>query len=506
MPVQDVFLPYCQDVRHPQDTLFFYVEHDFRFHHRDDERPEDWLPLVAGEDPLDVLPRSWEPFPGAEPLARSGSAEGGGGISESQRRGRFSSMLQPVRRSTRDGDPHDVSPEFCDCIAYCNAASREGLGDLVWLGWNGGHTNVGAKVKYPNRISFGSQLMALTARGAKKLQEALKARGAGHIDLKILDCLEKNADLRSCSSYVCPPIGGFSSQHTSLNLAQARPGPWNKGWCYGGTNEYNRTEHYEPKRRCIAKFQWDTPLEIVTVPEVPDVSGRLHWRTLLPPRHPSTEDETARRILTAWGWLDEHGAWLGWAWTRGPRWWRDPPEKGWGKGRDRGRWLSIEEQVQQLPPNNYWRTIQLAPEGPPCLEGRRVDDAPMSALGLLLATACVEVPEHAAHESRPMREKRQAQAQYMQRHFTDDADQALRVYVHDPSRNVCGRFWNILSSARGASRPRRNRIEPLLESVCRNMYTNILTALDPWSPTRLISGALVSPSGRQMHAGMPGSA
>ena len=39
--------------------------------------------------------------------------------------------------------------------------------------------------------------------------------------------------------------------------------------------------------------------------------------------------------------------------------------------------------------------------------------------------------------------------------------------------------------------------EPFLESVCRNMYTNILTALVPWSPVRLISGALVSPSGRQ---------
>ena len=54
IPVQGVFLPCCQDVQHPSDTLFFYVEHDFRFHKRDDEAPKDWLPLVAGEDPLDV--------------------------------------------------------------------------------------------------------------------------------------------------------------------------------------------------------------------------------------------------------------------------------------------------------------------------------------------------------------------------------------------------------------------------------------------------------------------
>ena len=137
MPVQDVFLPYCQDIRHTSDTLFFYVEHDFRFHQRDDESPRDWLPLVAGEDPLDVLQRRWEPIPGTEDLACSEMAKGAGGIPEKLRRGRFGSLRQPVRRSTNDGDPNDVSPEFCDCTAYCNAAAKKGRAAAISCGSGG---------------------------------------------------------------------------------------------------------------------------------------------------------------------------------------------------------------------------------------------------------------------------------------------------------------------------------------------------------------------------------
>lgn len=200
-------------------------------------------------------------------------------------------------------------------------------------------------------------------------------------------CLQHSDHLQSCSSYVCPPIGGFSSQHTSLNVAGQRPGPWNKQWCLGRTNGHKRSDHKEPKRRCIAKFQWTEPLATVTEPDVPDVAGVLHWRTMPPPRGPGTEDETARRILNSWGWLDENGAWLGWACTHGPQWWPDSPDKGCGRDRNRGRRLSIAEQLQQMPSDNYWRTIQVAPEVPPCLGGRRLKNSPVSALGMLLATA-----------------------------------------------------------------------------------------------------------------------
>lgn len=175
-------------------------------------------------------------------------------------------------------------------------------------------------------------------------------------------------------------------------------------------------------------------------PIIPDVDGALHWLTMLPPRGPDSLDEKARHILDTWGWLDENGAWLGWAWTRGPKWWQDPPDKGKGRGRDRGRSLSMNEVLQRMEPENYWRTIQLAPEGPPSLEGRRAQDSPVSALGLLLATACAEVPEQTGHESRGCRLERQARAYYMQRHFCADPDMAARRCMCDPSSILNGRF------------------------------------------------------------------
>lgn len=101
-------------------------------------------------------------------------------------------------------------------------------------------------------------------------------------------CLQRSDHLQPCSSEVCPPIGGFSSQRSSLNVAGQRPCPWNKQWCLGRTHEHNKSDHKEPKRRCVAKFQWPEPLATVTEPDVPDVAGVLHWRTMRPPRGPGT--------------------------------------------------------------------------------------------------------------------------------------------------------------------------------------------------------------------------
>ena len=430
VPVQDVFLPYCQDVRHTSDTLFFYVEHDFRFHERDNRPPETWLPLVAGEDPVDTIVRPWERLPGAEPLARSGKGSAATAVPETARRGRFSDMRQSVRRSTADGGEDDVSEELCECIAYCNAAARHSLGDFVWLGWNGGHTAPGQRRRGPpTRICFGTQLLAMTPLVAALLEERLRARGPGHIDLKILECLAASPELRNCSSYVNPPVGGFSTHHASLNAPGTRPGPWNKPWCLGGTNEHNSTSWKTPERRCIARFQWDEPLVECSRVQLPDINGALLWRTQRPPRGPWQLDDMARRILTEWGWLDERGRWLGWAYTRGERWWADPEAKAGGRGRKGGKAPSIEEQLERMPENDYWRTLQVAPAGPPALGGVRRDDSPVSALGLELATACARIPQGHRHEQRAARDERQARAQYLQRKFTSVEQQAERACV-----------------------------------------------------------------------------
>ena len=424
-PVQDVFLPYCQDARHPQDTLIFYVEHDFRFHQRDDQAAAQWLPFVAGDGALEVLPRPWEWFPAKEPRARSGKGYAGPVGSRPEGRGRHSNMTKSVRCGTADGGPDAVSDELCDCIAYCNQAARHSIGDFVWLGWNGGPTAPGQRARGPStRICFGSQLLAVTPRGAAQLEAALRQRGPGHIDLQILECLEATPGLRACSSYVNPPVGGFNSHHASTNIEGHRPGPWHKPWCLGGTNEHNGTSWQSPQQRCIARFQWDVPLVSCSRVALPDVAGLLHWRTRRPPRSPLLLDAKAEAMLNEWGWLDDNGQWLGWAFARGARWWNDPAYKGGGKGQEGGSPLMPDEQLQRLPPTDYWKTLQVAPAGPPALGGVRRSDAPVSALGFELATASEGIPSLVGHNDRAARDERHARAQYLERNFTDVDGQA----------------------------------------------------------------------------------
>jgi hypothetical protein len=214
-----------------------------------------------------------------------------------------------------------------------------------------------------------------------------------------------------------------------MNVAGRRPGPWNKPWCLGGTSEHNATSWKTPEQRCIAKFQWTVPLRSVEQVPLPDVDGMLQWRTRRPPGSPRSCDARAEAILKEWGWLDERGRWLGWAFSRGPRWWVDPPAKGGGKGRKGGAPLSVEEQLQRLPPNDYWKTLQVAPGGPPVLGGDRRDDAAVSALGLELATSCEGIPRNLAHDQRAARDERHARAHYLQRKFTDDDGEATRACV-----------------------------------------------------------------------------
>gem|GEM_PF-5125394 len=433
---QEVFLPYVADERHEPDSLIFYIEHDFRFHQRDDLAAEVWLPLMASQDPADVAWERHHARPTAEPLARVPPAEREEALPEGLRRGRFSGMLASSRPGTRDHG--EVSEELADCVALCNAASRHGLGEFVWLSWNAGHASESGTAKrrsVASRINFGSQLLAFTPDGARLMAAAIASRRSpgGHLDHVLLDCVSKDETLRNCSSYVYPPIGGFSELHQSLNRDTRRRSPWECHWSRGGTNEYNQTPGKWGERRQIARFPrpGHTGLpSTVVAPHLPDVGGEWLWRTRLPPRGPADPDPQWQALLRVRGWIDDDGEWLGWLHQTQPPWW-DSRAKGSGRG-SRGsgsggwhapRHIDADQLLGRLPRNDYWRTLQESPHAPPVLGGVR-QSTQLSALAYELACAPENSPGTWRHHERGATEMRWARQQYMMRFFVAAPDEA----------------------------------------------------------------------------------
>ena len=76
-------------------------------------------------------------------------------------------MWLEVKGKAPRADFEHPSEELVDLVRICTAASRCGYGNLVWLGWQPGMP--GERVKEPNRVGFGSQLIAVSVQGAARL-------------------------------------------------------------------------------------------------------------------------------------------------------------------------------------------------------------------------------------------------------------------------------------------------------------------------------------------------
>ena len=403
---EDVFVPYMLDPRHPPDTVFFYNEHDFRFHEQDNISAREWLPLAAAAPPQgtsaisDVEP---EPFARQEPPAR-----------RPRQQAAFSDMRQPTRM--QGSEPVDVSPELLDCIHLVNEASRANLDDLVWLSWNA--CEAGRVPRRATHMAFGAQLIAFTVSGARRLQKVFASQKPWHIDAVLRWwCESDDPAARNCC-YVFPPVGGFSSQHSSVNAEGQRTGPWDEAWSQGGTNPYNATFGKRwPQERQLALFAKKGPLNAVRQVRLPATDSSLFWRTQMPPRFLRSDDPLWWAGLRRRGWVTERGAWLGWAWQTVPRWWVDPPWKGRPKGKGKGK-PSVSEVLRALPADNYWRRLQEAPEEPPSI-GAASGEIPISALAYELATAPsgAEPSVLGASESREGRNLRAQRLMYCKRFF-----------------------------------------------------------------------------------------
>ena len=102
-----------------------------------------------------------------------------------------------------------------DMVKIVNAASRKGVGDLVWLGYN--PTSKSGKSWAAPRVKFGTQLMCINAIAAERIHFVMGKSApwkANHIDMWLLKWCHDHRFSKGSCSYVFPPLGCFGT-HTS---------------------------------------------------------------------------------------------------------------------------------------------------------------------------------------------------------------------------------------------------------------------------------------------------
>lgn len=208
------------DERHPDDTLFFYAEADFRFWQEHDLPHSDWIPMVLDE----IANRS-----------KSDSTGGGSVFSTSLS---SSSSSGPVQAPASSNIDH-VHPSLVWMVMTATKCWRIGRGHCIWWSWNA--AVAGKKPKRPDAPAFGSTLMSFTKRAARHLLDIMEARAAQnrvgyHFDAFIwneLIKMESRTDnLKGC--FISPPLGGEAEHHTDIMGGQLRRAWWSEAWALAG--------------------------------------------------------------------------------------------------------------------------------------------------------------------------------------------------------------------------------------------------------------------------------
>ena len=190
------------DLSHAEDTVFFVAEGDFRFYREDAMKEasivDEACTLNRVGRVLDLMEAGtggvWSLLerPGAagEPVAPAGSGSSGSAgepvapaaAASSQGAAAARSVVGPAEDVFAYASPskpgpeefEDVSPELVDLLCYMSKAESVGRGNLVWFGWNASPTGSNSP-RRAQSIANGSQLIAITAKGARWLQPRLEA-------------------------------------------------------------------------------------------------------------------------------------------------------------------------------------------------------------------------------------------------------------------------------------------------------------------------------------------
>ena len=246
-----MLLPYLNDPRHVDDTLFFVMEEDWRLTRHDGFSRAELLEQQRerGEKIVSLSPDC--PPPGAatdqssatalyhraalkddwwriaremHPAPLPGKAQGKGKKEAKTRQ----VQAWPLRTTKPSREEFENTSSFLkQLVRLVTAARRSHRGDLVWMCWNGTAT----KTKNP-MPQHASTLLALSFRGAQRLKEEhWQSMWRSHFDISLKWVCENHAkELQA--SFVMPTIGHYNT-HDSDILKTTRKSEWDR-WYVGG--------------------------------------------------------------------------------------------------------------------------------------------------------------------------------------------------------------------------------------------------------------------------------
>lgn len=340
------------DPRHPEDSLFFVAESDYRFYPEDciqdwyavvqDERVP-WLDETLAEvDPPDLPPAEQEPSPapveGDDPSPSPDEKE-----KEPKRRKYLGWMA--AQRPTVKATNLQVSQELRDLVQLCNRAAALGRGHVVWLGWC-------SKNKRKSVASFGTHLVAVSKYGAQKMAEAMEIGELkmGHWDQVLRQWLVNHnyQSPKVCGgSFVWPSVGFYQTHKSGCEPSIGeRVAEWDQSYIQAGV----RPKKGSDRKRWIACWPQDEKGHAEWLEEVTFDARRNYWLTQRPPdRWWSTDNEWSRLLWNRW-WIDRDNNWVGPVWAA---------EK---KGKGKGKRNKNQEDQQSPAPANKWKDLLERPD------------------------------------------------------------------------------------------------------------------------------------------------
>ena len=257
------------DPRHVPDTLFFVAEEDFRLFARHSSVQPESLAQIAesayaasstahlarpglseGVNEPVALPLSdmYQWHYEREPLSSEGAQHlfGPPAAGTESWKKLIGGLYTPTRKPTADEVRyHGVSEYLEDLVKMCTAAQRAGVGNLVWLSWDGFD-----RKGHKNRVGHAATLIAVSATGAKKLADIVPDTEVfgrpAHFDLLLLRYMAKHGN-EFGASYVFPCVG-----HYQANLSQSsdhegwRNSQWLTSWVQEGVAEQPVIKHKCP--------------------------------------------------------------------------------------------------------------------------------------------------------------------------------------------------------------------------------------------------------------------